>query len=140
MVRNTTAAVDPATFRRFATSRPPIPGIEISRTMTSGCNLSAASSAVRPSLTAPTISNPEDNAAAAVSSMSTLSSTRRTLGCSDNVVPDCISNEFRRGLDVELLHHLILVKGDGPWCQFQHSGHGFHRVSFRQQLENLPLP
>src|SRR5262245_7170275 len=121
-----TAAVDPPAFRRVATSMPPIPGIDISRTMTSGRRLPAASRAVRPSLAVPTTSKVDDKTAAAVSSISALSSTSSTRGHSDNVVPDCIPYQFRRGFDVELFHHLVFVKRDGAGREFQHRRHFFH--------------
>src|SRR5262245_19031787 len=134
------AAVDLASLRRSATSRPPIPGIEMSSTITSGHNLRAASRAVGPSFALPTISHACERTIEARSRIAWLSSTRSTRGCSNNVVAHCVPNEFGCGLDIELLHHSVLVKGDRARCQVQQGGDLLHRVALGEQLQDLALP
>src|SRR5262249_10779091 len=139
-VRNTSAAVLPACLRCWASSSPDIPGIEMSSTMTSGCSVPAAPSAAGPSFTAPTTAKCGVSTAAARASIASLSSTSSTRTGSDDVVPDGILDELRGRLDVELLHHLVLVKGNGARREVQHARDLFHRTSLGEQLQHLALP
>src|SRR5688572_25067853 len=118
-VKNTTAAVEPESRSRAATSKPFIPTIPISRTMTSGRRLPAAFSAAGPFVTAATTTHPDPSTAAARESISSLSSTMRTRVTSDDVVLDGILNELRGRLDLQLVHHSVLVKGDGSRREIQ---------------------
>src|SRR6185436_9266725 len=134
------AVVEPVALRRLATSKPVMPGIEMSRTTTSGVSAAMASSAAAPSLAEPTISQPGESTETARAIMAGLSSTSRTRGCSDNVMLDGILNELGRGFDFQLFHHSIFVKGDGPRRQIQNRRDFLHRSPFRQQLQHFALP
>src|SRR5262245_47666350 len=112
----------------------------MSSTITSGCSLPAAPSAASASLTAPTTTQWGVSTAAARASMASLSSTSSTRGMSDDVVPDCILDELRGGLDVQLLHHLVLVKRDGARREIQHARDLLHRVPLGKQLQHFALP
>jgi len=113
--KNTTAAVEPASRKRAATSSPFIPGIEMSSTMTSGLRVRAASRAARPSLADPTTTQQRFSTAAERTSIASLSSTRRTRADSDDVVLDGILYELGDGLHLELFHHPAFVEGHGSW-------------------------
>src|SRR5574339_699150 len=113
MVRKTSAAVEPHCRNRAATSKPVMPGIEISSTITSGWSLLAASSAAAPLVTDPTTMQPGVSARAERASIAALSSTSRTRGGSDDMVLDGILNQLRCRADLELFHHAVLVKRHG---------------------------
>ena len=50
-----------------------------------------------------------------------------------------ILDEFSATLDLKMLHHGVLVVGDGPRGDFQNPGDLLHRVPLGQQLKHLPL-
>jgi hypothetical protein len=58
----------------------------------------------------------------------------------DNMMPDGKPDKFGTGLDPEILHHVVLVEGDGPGPDRQDSGDLLHRAPLRQQLHDLALP
>src|SRR5262245_33574080 len=101
MVRNTTAAGECLVLRAEATSKPLIPGIEMSSTMTSACRSSVAASAVAPSVNLPAISQRGERTAAARSRSAALSSTRTTRSGSDDVMFDGILDQLGGRLDVQ---------------------------------------
>src|SRR5262245_26946052 len=117
-----------------------MPGIEISRTTTSGWSISTARMADGPSLTAPTTSHPGVSTAATRLSMASLSSTRRTRTMLDNVLLDGILDQLGGRLDLELFHHSVFVKRDGSGRDVQHARDLFHRSALGQELQDLALP
>jgi hypothetical protein len=61
-----------------------------------------------------------------------------TLDCvqlrTDHLVSERISQKFGIGVDVERLHHPILVKGNGAWFDVDHICDLLHRQTFGKQL------
>src|SRR5436190_2605972 len=51
-----------------------------------------------------------------------------------------ILNKFRAALNVKMLHHRVLMKGNGPRGQLENERRFLHRAPFGQQLQNLFLP
>src|SRR5687767_14639041 len=139
-VRNTSAAVEPPLRRDAATSRPVIPGIEMSSTMTSGCKAWAASSALFPFLAVPTTTQPSFSTEAARDNIVSLSSTSRTRGSSHDVMLDRILNQFGARLDFELFHHPVFVEGHGPRREIQEVADLLHRMPLGEELQHFPLP
>src|SRR5262245_38433112 len=111
----------------------------MSSTTTSGVSAAIAWSAAGPSFADPTTSQPWERTELARAIMAGLSSTSSTRGCSDNVMLHGVLNQFRRGFDLQLFHHSILVKGHCPWRQIQHRCHFLHRAPFGKQLEHFAL-
>jgi hypothetical protein len=58
---------------------------------------------------------------------------RRRVGLSGGHVPlDCVFQQLGVGLDVQSLHHPVLVKCHRPRLDVDHIGYFFHRQTFRQ--------
>jgi hypothetical protein len=79
----------------------------MSSTTTSGCSISAASSAAGPLLTAATIAHAGVSVADHRVSIASLSSAMRTRTGSNEMLLDGILNQFGRARDLELFHHLV---------------------------------
>ena len=57
----------------------------------------------------------------------------------NQVVFDCVLNQFRVGLCIEHFHDSVLVKRYGPRCEIQRAGGFFHCFALRQELKHLAL-
>src|SRR6187399_800111 len=99
-----------------------MPGIEMSSTTTSGWSVMAAETAVLPSVAEPTTTHAGESTVSTLARMALLSSTSKTRTGSDDVMLDGILNELGGRLDLELLHHAVLVKRHGSRRQVEDTG------------------
>jgi hypothetical protein len=127
------AAVEPSARSLDATSSPVIPGIEMSSTMTSGRKVLAASSACRPSFTAPTTVQPGVSAAVAHASIISLSSTSNTRVISDEMVLDGMASESALIVPVSRGGKWPVVRSDRDCLP------AFHDVQWYPRLEPRPI-
>src|SRR5262245_17672921 len=104
-----------------------MPGIEMSSTTTSGWSARAADTAVCPSVAEPTTWQADESTVSTRARMAWLSSTSKTRTGSDDVMFNGILNQFGGRLDLQLLHHAVLVKRHRSRREIQHAGDLFHR-------------